>query len=257
MLRGFDRPPRWAVVVGVAAAILLVGGTVAAGRYVNRNNLTPAEVAAAEASSSAARAAASVGSGPTVLAGRHVLFVGDSWTAGYGASDPEATGFVPLVTEDLSLTPEVLSVSGAGYAHVSPTGKTIPTTIEQTTAAPNLIVVMAGVNDAGEPKPAVSKGAADTIHALQVMHPEAQVLVLGPMPPSEKSVAGMTAVGETVRYQAALYGVRYVDTIGEAWLPVDQLGALIDPAKEFHPNDAGHRLIADHLTEIIGPMLPE
>jgi lysophospholipase L1-like esterase len=192
---------------------------------------------------------------PTILAGNTVLFVGDSWTAGYGASDPATKGFVPLITADLALNTEVVATSGAGYAHVSPSGKTIAKAIaDSPQPAPDLVVMMAGVNDAGEEAVAIRDGVRAALEQLRSMYPDAVVMVLGPMPPTEKSVGGMKAVSQQVGSQVTEPAI-YENTLSQGWLPVEELPTLIDPMS-LSPTDAGHRRIADRLFSPIALMLP-
>lgn len=191
------------------------------------------------------------------LASRSVLFVGDSWTGGYGATDPKTGGFTARVADELGLTVDTVFASGGGYAHVSPEGKTIPSLLaDPPSDDPALVVFLAGINDYDQENRAVADGLAAAVGSVRESYPEAQVLVLAPMAPTVGSIGTMQRVTSALSAQSVALKVPIINTVREQWLPRAELSQLIDPAKANHPNDTGYERIAEHLEDVLRPVLP-
>jgi hypothetical protein len=125
---------RWAVVAAVLllalagmVALLLVrgGGSSASGRV----------AATSSATSSSA--------GPPATPG--VVFVGDSWTVGSGATGSH--GFAPLAAERLGWDYHLLGIGGSGYLMPGGGGPYMGRVDEAVALHPDLIVVAGSLND--------------------------------------------------------------------------------------------------------------
>ncbi|MBI5283538.1 MAG: SGNH/GDSL hydrolase family protein [Chloroflexi bacterium] len=202
------------------------------------------------------------------------LSLGDSVAAGNGASDPASTGFAALVTKDAgSIEIANLAVAGATTRDV------IEKQLPRAGGAANgrklaFITVSVGGNDLAalipntgcqqDPLPAscpldaaLSQAEADLdelMKQLRAAYPKTPVVLL--LYPNFFSGTGHPFEAPAERVLPRLDDViarvaaRYQHTAVAAAAPAfagrgGTLTHVLDPAFDPHPNDAGHRLIAD------------
>lgn len=235
------------IVLGLAG--LIVGTTFAlhrGGEPLSRSELNrmAAAASAAGASDAAARAAA---------APKPVIFLGDSYTAGTGASDPSRR-WATLVATAQNWTIENRAFGSTGYV-TSTSGSTaqagcaadscpnydqaLATT---TTAEPAVVVVSGGRNDLNSVDTrfgdAVKKFYAD----VRAKFPSAKIVATSPIWDDDPAPARLGQIADAVKAGVEAVGGTYLD-IGEplAGHPEDVT------ADGIHPSDAGHQAIADAL----------
>lgn len=254
MMRGFGRAPWWAVVVIVVGLVALIIGFPFA---LNRGSepLSRAEldrIAAAESSAEASEAA---------VAPKLVAFMGDSYTAGVGASS-QSDRFTTLVAAHEGWIEKNFGVGGTGYitAIDSATAQDAcsldrcPSYTEKIADAaaiqPDTVVVSGGRNESDKADDqGYAEGVADFYRQLRAALPDAQIIAASPIWSAGSPPAGLAKVGDAVRAGVTAVGGTYLD-IGEPLRGHPEW--LIADAK--HPNSAGHAAIADAVDAALGAL---
>lgn len=172
-----------------------------------------------------------------------VLVTGDSLAAGFFAST-EAQGFSPLVTGALGrVTPTTVS-----RAH-----QTLSTVAGVTEVPPDLdlAVIELGTNDVGIPTPLADFEAqyGDLLARIRASSPDAALVCLGTW------THDGAAYDEVIARSCAANAGRYVSLAGlfavaELHGPAGR-DTFVGTGDEFHPNDAGHRAIADAVLAVL------
>jgi len=213
------------------------------------------------------------------------LALGDSIAAGEGASDPAATGFIPLVAEALrerfgeGVT--LASLAVPGHTTQALIDEQLPTALDLlATGDVMLVAVVIGGNDlqqyAADPDcvtdPAspdcpledglleVESRLATILGALHEAAPETAIVVLAY--PNLFSGTGHVYQRQAEIAFDLLDGVivsvarRYDAVVADARRSFDgaghELSHLRDPTPDAHPNDKGHRVIAEVVLEALG-----
>lgn len=220
-----------ALVALLALVIILGGADVAWGAYLSASSLTPAH---AEATLTAQRAA----DGPPAL-----LVIGDSLTAGMGASHPQAT--YPSDLARLLGTPAWVALGQAGYAtnqmRAALRGVSLPHHL-------SVAVVELGANDwrLNRPLAAFAQDYATLLALVMATTPQRLVCLSG-WPHGEAVNARnalnlpMSAYNAVIRQacQEASPSARFVDLTPIATIPANHAGG-----DGYHPNDQGYAAIA-------------
>jgi lysophospholipase L1-like esterase len=189
---------------------------------------------------------------PSAAAGeRTVAFIGDSWTDGVGAS--RSRGFPALTAELLGWEYTELGMSGGGYVVPGAGGPFGARIAEAVAGPPDVIVVQGSLNeqriDGGE----LGRAARDTLIRLrQEADPATDILVVGAPYAPGTDRARIDGVNDVVSDAAAVAGLPFVDPAAENWTDPDDPEIWADP---IHPNDAGHRDIAEHLAPILDDLV--
>ncbi|WP_307387579.1 SGNH/GDSL hydrolase family protein [Microbacterium testaceum] len=172
-----------------------------------------------------------------------MLVTGDSLAAGFFAST-EAQGFSSLVTGALGrVTPTTVS-----RAH-----QTLSTVAGVTEVPPDLdlAVIELGTNDVGIPTPLADFEAqyGDLLGRIRTSSPDAALVCLGTW------THDGAAYDEVIARSCAANAGRYVSLAGlfavaELHGPAGR-DTFVGTGDEFHPNDAGHRAIADAVLAVL------
>jgi lysophospholipase L1-like esterase len=95
----------------------------------------------------------------------------------------------------------------------------------------------------------LGRAALDTLTELrQEADPATDILVVGAPDAPGTDPVRIDRVNDAVSAAAAAADVRFVDPAAEAWTDPDDPALWADP---IHPNDAGHREIAERLAPIL------
>ncbi|PRY51902.1 lysophospholipase L1-like esterase [Geodermatophilus tzadiensis] len=176
--------------------------------------------------------------------GSRVLFFGDSYTAGYGASSEEAA-FPALTAADFGWDADVRAGPGTGFVAGGGVGQVYLERLGTVDPPrPDLVVLQGGLNDARLVQDtAVERTAALRFLAeLDRRFPGVPVVLLGPpLVPSIPDVA-VRRVDRALAEAAAQAGVRYVSPAQEGWDVASRL-----TADDLHPDDDGHAYLAARL----------
>lgn len=188
---------------------------------------------------------------PAVIgAGAKVVFLGDSFAAGSGASAPGAR-WTSILSAENGWNETNLASAQTGYVRAGQTGTCTPAscppftgvTAKAVAAAPDLVVISGGANDLGVPTADVAAAVTRTIGEIRAGAPGARVVVINPwwdLRPQDGRLADYATVISRAATEA---GATWIDTgqplAGKRALMVDD---------GMQPNDQGHRQLAAEVT---------
>lgn len=190
---------------------------------------------------------------PITVIAPTVAFIGDSYSTAAGASaTAKSTSAIIAATMGWTVTNVAAGGTGYGQSLSAPVAQracgksycpSYPEALASLTSAPDYIIVFGGRNQS-EVDPA-QVGASITAFYAQAKQrfPKATVVAVSPVWDASELPASMTTMRANVKGAAAANGYRYLD-IGTP------LAGRPDAVTEdlIHPNDRGHRLIADAFT---------
>lgn len=183
-----------------------------------------------------------------------LLILGDSYTAGVGADQPDQ-GWASVVARELGYPTNIDGVSGTGFAWgggaQDQLGGEYEVRLRDIAAdpafVPNLLILQGGQNDSLVPDiDEVEAATAQTIEAARRLWPGVQVVVLGPSAP-QPAAEELRGANSAVRAGAAAAGAPFIDAVEGNWFT-----AANSPGYNFdgaHPNSAGHAYIAERFLE--------
>ena len=199
---------------------------------------------AASGSATASGASASAGESGAI---KTVVFVGDSFTAGVGASAPDKR-WTTLVAAGHGWTEKNLGHPQSGYASYGTQGvcaakdscpnylAVVPQVIA---AAPELVIVSGGGNDAFLDQGAVKTTVDQTIAGIRAGLPNAKIVVVNPWWDMRPVPDTLATVAESIKTAAAAQGATWADTGQPIVGKVDLV-----TSDGLQANDAGHAAMA-------------
>jgi lysophospholipase L1-like esterase len=226
--------PRWLLVVA-ATMVLVAVAAVALGVFQQSSSTSSAEVAAEPGAEQTQPVAA---------------FIGDSYTAGLGASQPEF-GFSSQLASAQGWTAVNLGRGGTSYggAVSGPTAPSscsldyCPSYIEMipdaVAASPHIVVVSGGRNAAPLPAEQVRTGITAFYAELRKQLPDARIIAVSPVWDDDVEPPELARMKQWVQQAVTAVDGEYAD-IGEPlqghpdWVTGDGV----------HPNDAGYEALA-------------
>jgi lysophospholipase L1-like esterase len=225
------RAPWWAVVASgvtgalVASVVLLVGG-----------GHPTALAAAAEQPAASASAERPL-----------VTFIGDSWTAGEGAT--ALRGYAVLTGEQLDWAYQALGVGGSGYTQPGG-GSTFGQRVDRAVdTEADVIVVQGSLNERAGSPGALAPAALETLGRLRAKaDPGTEIVVVGSTYTPGTPAATIDWINGAIAGAAEQVGLRFVNPAAERWIDPADPALWHDPD---HPNDAGYQLIADHMKSLL------
>lgn len=175
-----------------------------------------------------------------------VVVLGDSYTAGSDMGGGNGTGWPVAFAEATGWTVALNAVGGSGY--IQP-GATLPSFAERVpeviAAAPDVVIVEGGLNDASYPPEDVTAAASAQWSALQAGLPDARIVVVGPFNPT--GAENVAVLNESLRAAAESAGLTYIDAL--PWMDAIEIGS-----DGIHPTDAGHAVIAENMIAALGSL---
>jgi lysophospholipase L1-like esterase len=175
----------------------------------------------------------------------NAAFIGDSYTSGTGASEPQKR-WTSLVSQKMGWIEHNFGRGGTGYRNTSLNGPNYLGMLDEVAASyPDIVVVGGGQNDLdrGAVNNQVSRAVADTYEELRRRLPNARIIAVGP---SYGAITpSLIALDSDVQGAARAVGAEYISLIAPT--PVLQPDMFIPP-KLSHVNDSGHAAIADRIT---------
>src|SRR4051812_22501761 len=176
-----------------------------------------------------------------------VVFIGDSWTEGMGATPRH--GYAYVTAERLGWDYEVLGVSGSGYVapgRGSPFEQRIDRAVQ---FDPDVVVVQGSINERYTNLAVLASAAERTLHELEgKVGDGTRILVLGASYVPGEKVRTVEGINRTIASAAADVGLRFVNPATENWSDPH------DPtiwADSKHLNDRGADQLADHLVPLL------
>jgi len=184
------------------------------------------------------------------------VFLGDSYTQGYGAV-PVERRWSSLVAADAGWTEVNQGLGGTGYVTTATPHAcgldACPTYVERVpgviAAAPDIVVIAGGQNDrwalAGNPE-RVRAAVDATFDGIRQGLPDARMIAVGPST-AEPATALIVELDDWVQAAAERVGAEYVSLID----PVLIEESMVAP-DGVHVTDAGYRALADRVLEQTG-----
>ena len=244
-----DPPPWWAVIVVAAAAITLGAGIAVA---LEPGLLDPATAEAPATTPGAAEAPAQPTSDVEVTRRTRAAFVGDSYTSGAGAENPEADRWTAIVAEELDWAEQNHGFGGTGYTTAGhfPGGDTYADRIPEVAAGqPDIVVVGGGRNDIGADEATQRESVRDTFQGLRKALPDATILAVQPMWGARPYPGELDRLSEIVADECQAVGCSYLPLDN----PLEGNPELID-LTGVHPNTDGHRALGTAVLEEVRPL---
>lgn len=177
------------------------------------------------------------------------LWIGDSYTAGLGASNAGLAESC-LTANRLGWVCTRDAESGTGFLadghNMSPTYLPLPKRLGHDRAAyvPNVVVLDAGRNDAVFPAARVVQTARAYIAGVRAAFPHAKLVLVEPYFMNTTKPL-IPALDHLYRAEAKQPSTYLIDPVGEGWIGAGTASMTI--ADHKHPDDAGYAYIAEHL----------
>lgn len=173
-----------------------------------------------------------------------VAFLGDSYTAGAGASQAH-DAFTDKLSRSMGWDVRLFGQGGTGYTNpgqASENESVFSGRVADVIAArPDIVVVQGGTNDTD---PAAVKAAATQVLAdIKTGLPDAKIIAVGPVAVPKFDAEMLKAVSLAIGAAAKDLDVAFIDPAGLGWL----VGQKVFP-DGVHPNDYGHAELASLLT---------
>ncbi|MEE6175514.1 Rv0518 family GDSL lipase [Mycobacterium sp. 050134] len=184
----------------------------------------------------------------------HVAVVGDSYTTGtneggLGPRSWTALAWRTLGSQGVRIAPDVAAEGRAGYGVRGDHGSIFQDLTARVVKPEDALVVFFGSrNDQGFDPIALAGRAHDAFDLARRLAPSAKILVIGPPWPTADVPGDVLQIRDVLNAAAHAAGAAFVDPIGDRWF-VDRPD-LIGP-DGVHPNDAGHRYLADMIAPLI------
>ncbi len=177
-----------------------------------------------------------------------VLFVGASYTAGWGATNPQL-GYAHDAAAELGWNATYSAEPGAGYVNGGNDGH--DSFLQQVDALPgslrpDLVIIQGGRNDVGTPPAAEDAAVASTLSAIRSKFGGPKIVMLGDVPSQLPLDSATVATNDDLAADAHIDGATFVNAIAENWMTATNLPGFQSNVPG-HPNDAGHLYIAHRL----------
>jgi lysophospholipase L1-like esterase len=180
-----------------------------------------------------------------------VAIIGDSYTAGTDVGGLGDTNWTKILARNaeaarLPLQLRVSGKSSSGYVTKGGQGTTFPGEARRiVTAVDRVVIVFGSRNDAYAD---VTAAAETTFRVIERKAPNATVIAIAPPPTSSDAPPYLRKLGSEIQVAAKRKNVTFVNTIKDGWFSGrrDLMGA-----DGWHPNDAGHRYMADKITPVV------
>lgn len=184
-----------------------------------------------------------------------VAFIGDSYSAGSGSSDPTMR-WTTKTAFRLDLVEKNHAVAGSGYVNVGKPG----TCGKQRVVCPNyagvvkevmidkpdIVVISGGRNDVWYTPEEIESNVTGLVKALRAGLPKAKIVITSPLWDARPASPEFTMVRDTVKQAAAAAKVPYAD-LGN---PLRSKPDLIGP-DGVHPNNMGYEAITAAATNAL------
>lgn len=169
------------------------------------------------------------------------LVVGDSYSEGYGATDPKSEGYVPLIAAATGWEMNVLTTSGGGYTkpgvnNNGPFGRLLRDA-DLAGLSPDVIIIQGGINEPGTDAATMIAAVTDAAQIVRADLPTVPLVIVGLLQP--------TGAGPDYAQRARNAMQTATDAIDNAlFIETDSLTYEVI-GDRIHPNTAGYSAIAE------------
>jgi lysophospholipase L1-like esterase len=180
-----------------------------------------------------------------------VLWIGDSFPAGTGASEPDLA-YPNLVASQFGWLLGTDAQGGTGFiadghlnqARFTPLiGRVLD---DKATWLADIVVIDAGRNDAREAESDLLPAVSDYLAAIVKVYPKARYVLVVPQFLTVDHPETARAVGDLYRQWAARRpGTVVIDPIRDRWLTDPEKARALVAEDGVHPNDEGHEWYAE------------
>ncbi len=179
-----------------------------------------------------------------------IVFFGDSITAGYGVGADQA--FPAIIGHRIDSLQRPYKVVNAGLSgETSAGGKTrIGWILRQPV---DIFVLELGANDGlrGIPVTGTATNLQAIIDSVKIKYPAAKIVLAGMQIPPSMGATYATAFRQTFTQLAAKNKAPLIPFLLQGVGGIPQL----NQADGIHPNEQGHRIVADNVWKILRPLL--
>lgn len=184
-----------------------------------------------------------------------VVFLGDSYTRGSGASTM-VKRWSSLVAAAQGWTEINQGVGGTGYGtrRDRPPGERYPDRLaEVADARPAIVVVSGGINDLPSPATTVARGVTQTYSMLRSLLPAVEIIAVAPFSNDRPPTTALRTIASEVHQAATSVGAVFVDP----GYVLEGHGELVHQSGQNagHPDDAGYARMAAAIDSAL-PALP-
>lgn len=188
----------------------------------------------------------------------HVLFFGDSLTAGYGL--PAAASFPALIQQKINAENLPYRAHNHGVSGETSAGgrQRLPGVLARQPA--DVFVLALGANDGlrGIPVRETAHNLQHMLREVRRQYPQAQLVLAGLEFPFDLGPLGFHALGRYAQEFKALFRA-LAEQEQVAFVPFLLQGVLgrrdLNLPDGVHPNAAGQRVLADNVWAVLGPLL--
>ncbi|RFZ82121.1 arylesterase [Mucilaginibacter terrenus] len=183
---------------------------------------------------------------------KHILFYGDSLTAGYGLGNASEESFPALINDKLKAAGLQYCITNAGVSGDTTTGGLAR--LDYWLGSPvDVFVLELGINDIrrGIPPPTIEKNLQAIINKVKAKYPKAKLVMLGmEIPPI---LFGPVAVQFNAIYR------RLAEANDMALVPFLLTGVMgqqhLNLWDRVHPSAAGYKVVVETVWSVLGPLL--
>jgi lysophospholipase L1-like esterase len=187
-----------------------------------------------------------------------VAIIGDSYTSGADVGGLDDANWTAIMARNAAAAgiPLRLTVSGkpsSGYLTVGGEGTTFLSEARRIVTPDDRVVIVFGSRNDGNAD--VTTAAEATFDVIEQNAPHAKVIAIAPFPTTGETNETNSEVppyllkmARELQVAAARKNVTFVDPVHDGWFAdrPDLIGS-----DTWHPNDAGHRQIADKITPVV------
>jgi GDSL-like Lipase/Acylhydrolase family len=190
---------------------------------------------------------------------QRVAVVGDSYTTGtdeggLGTKSWTAHTWQRLDARGVRIAADVMAEGRAGYGVRGDHGSIFEDLTARAVKPDDALVVFFGSRNDEDADPGlVAAKARDAFELARRYSSSAKFLVIGPPWPTADVPLPMLRIRDVLRDAAQAAGAAFVDPIADRWF-VDRPDLI--GVDGVHPNDAGHRYLADKIAPLIRAQLP-
>jgi len=183
------------------------------------------------------------------LLGNKIGFVGDSYSSGYGLTNPTTERWPKLLSNMVGATENNVAVPSSGYVNQGSGGNSkFSTQAGLLDTNCQTVIMCGGINDAplGQTDAQMATAVTAAISAIQSRCPAATIIVVSPMWHAGEPSPELLKVEDQIR-DAIPTGIRFIER--GPWIRLDRVEWQIF---DGHPNAAGATAIAAWMRDQLG-----